>query len=476
MKKNDLLSLFRSISKLSTYKSLTKNQELIKRFDNLIEKRIDILKKKIGFYPCTEDDVRNYTKKIGTQKRIATSLIKYGEINPSKNKTIREKQKQSVFIKYGSNYFTQTEIYKNQQYIKNTTARYNHFLDIGEVKPLFDLQFYIDNAKNFDFEFEWKCCKCGNVFKSKFTRSEYTPARCLKCHPKNYVVSKGEKEVNDFIKSLGIETKENDKSIISPFEIDIVCPRNHICFEYDGLYYHSTAMRKDPRYHFNKTEKCICKGYQLIHIFESDWQLKQEICKSNIRKMFNKIDNIIYMNECCIKYVDIDTYWKFIKENYIENDIYSVDEILGIYKGDELISVLSLKKHPLYDDWWFVIRHCDKINTIVHASFAFLFSNFIELHPTVFNVNYSIDRRWYKLDNLFYKLGFEFSGRASPKYYYYINPSIDSPLKWTKEIQKTKLPKFDDNLTEIDNMWLNGYPIIYNSGYLVYEWKNKGVL
>jgi hypothetical protein len=48
-------------------------------------------------------------------------------------------------------------------------------------------------------------------------------------------------------------------------------------------------------YHLNKTEKCEEKNINLIHIYEYDWILKQDIVKSMI---LNKL-GIIYNKNIC---------------------------------------------------------------------------------------------------------------------------------------------------------------------------------
>ena len=70
----------------------------------------------------------------------------------------------------------------------------------------------------------------------------------------NHTVSYSEKELSDFVKSLGVEIIENDRNIISPKELDIYIPSKKLAIEFDGLYYHSELF-VNKNYHLNKTNK-----------------------------------------------------------------------------------------------------------------------------------------------------------------------------------------------------------------------------
>ena len=54
----------------------------------------------------------------------------------------------------------------------------------------------------------------------------------------------------DVIKSLySGEIVENCRNIIKPYELDIYIPKKKIAIEYNGIYWHSTALNKDMFYH-----------------------------------------------------------------------------------------------------------------------------------------------------------------------------------------------------------------------------------
>jgi hypothetical protein len=52
-----------------------------------------------------------------------------------------------------------------------------------------------------------------------------------------------------FVRSLGVNVVSNDRSLISPLEIDVLVQSTRLAIEYNGLYWHSSARILDKDYH-----------------------------------------------------------------------------------------------------------------------------------------------------------------------------------------------------------------------------------
>lgn len=88
-----------------------------------------------------------------------------------------------------------------------------------------------------------------------------------------------EKEVEDFIKSLGFEIQSNVRNLIKTKdgkikEIDIYIPEKKVAIEFDGVYWHSDKFSY-PNAHLEKTELCEALGIRLIHILDYYWNTKK---------------------------------------------------------------------------------------------------------------------------------------------------------------------------------------------------------
>ena len=109
-------------------------------------------------------------------------------------------------------------------------------------------------------------------------------------------VSKGEKEVLEFVKSIYHGTIiENDRTQMEPnsenkwlenHELDIWLPDIKVAIEYNGTYWHSLPNIVDSD-KFKKLQ-CESKGISLISISEQEWTDCQEKCKDLIRSKIGK--------------------------------------------------------------------------------------------------------------------------------------------------------------------------------------------
>ena len=133
-------------------------------------------------------------------------------------------------------------------------------------------------------------CKEHGIFEQS-PNAHLQKRGCPKCS--NHV-SKPEKEICSFLDSLNIDYKQSNRSIIKPYELDIVVPLKKLAIEFNGRYYHSNKMilkrtngkMNAQEYHQMKTDMCNEKGYKLLHIFEQDWIDNKEKELNRIIKYF----------------------------------------------------------------------------------------------------------------------------------------------------------------------------------------------
>ena len=88
--------------------------------------------------------------------------------------------------------------------------------------------------------------------------------------------SRGEREVASVLEGLGIEVQSNVRGII-PGELDMYIPSLNAAVEFNGLYWHSEAVRPDENYHANKYQACKAQGITLFEVWEDDWNLRRDL-------------------------------------------------------------------------------------------------------------------------------------------------------------------------------------------------------
>lgn len=136
-----------------------------------------------------------------------------------------------------------------------------------------------------------------------------------------------ELQVIDCIKSIYKgQIIYNDKTIISPKELDVYLPERELAFEINGNYRHSKEF-KDKFYHINKTNLCKDKNIKLVHIFEFEWQENKDKVKQCIYNAINNIvktDNYLTLDlskESLLSYPDYQILE--IQEPILMNNIYN---------------------------------------------------------------------------------------------------------------------------------------------------------
>jgi len=103
------------------------------------------------------------------------------------------------------------------------------------------------------------------------------------------IISKGEVEVRNFIKSLDIEVSANNRSqIFNPetgygLELDIFMPEFGKAIEYNGEYWHRDKSRD-----LFKQQLCESRGINLLTIWDKEWKTQKNVCEEKIMKfVFN---------------------------------------------------------------------------------------------------------------------------------------------------------------------------------------------
>jgi len=312
--------------------------------------------------------------------------------------------------------------------------------------------------------FEIQCDECKRIFTSMLNNGRWQNIYCSSCHSSSI-----QKEIKQYLISLGENVIENDTVILNGKEIDLYLPKHKLAIEVDGIYWHSELKGKKRNYHLSKTESCNNLGISLLHIFENEWRESQEIVKSIIANKLRINSRKIYARKTKVKELDNKTKKDFLNKNHLQGNGRSQYKY-GLYCEDELVSVMTFgkrkitNKNPEYE----IIRFASKLGTNVIGGASKLLKHFEKTHSPEKIITYS-DRR-YSTSNTFYqKLGFRYSHSSKPNYWYFKgNMNLLSRVNFQKHKLKDKLEKFDESLSEWENMKHNGYNRIWDCGNYVF--------
>ena len=268
--------------------------------------------------------------------------------------------------------------------------------------------------------------------------------------------SKFESELENFLEKLDVKYIRNTYQIIKPKELDFYIPAKKVAIEFNGLFFHSTQF-KNKNFHLDKTILCEEKNIRLIHIFEDDWILKKDICKSIIKSSLGIYDQKVFARNCTFQKVDSKLGTEFINKNHIQG-VVNGGEYFGLFYNKELVQIIQIGKSRFKKNELELYRMCTKLNTQVLGGFSKLlrhqpFNNFISY----------VDRSLY--DGKGYeKCGFKFLEFTKPNYCYIVKGVRENRIKYQKHKLSKLLRNFDINKTEVENMKNNGYYQIFDCG------------
>lgn len=294
-------------------------------------------------------------------------------------------------------------------------------------------------------------CKTHGEFKQSIRNHVYYANGCPKCVVVPSISSK-EHEINDWLICLGliegVDYIRNDRSIISPQELDFYFPKLNIALEFNGDYWHSEC-KKDRKYHQSKVITAMKNGVNVIMIYEHLWKTKSDIIKHRLKSLL-QIQDKIYARKTEVKTISSKESIEFCNKYHLQGSC-SATYHYGLFHDNELVSVMTLGKSRFTNEEYELIRLCSSINVVGGASK--LLKAFIRDISPKSIVSYA-DLDW-SIGNVYEKLGFKFESITSPSYVW---------VKGTKVLSRYQTQIKNENKTMRDN----GFLKIYKSGSMRY--------
>jgi hypothetical protein len=413
-----------------------------------------------------------------TQEKSKQTLLKnWGVDNPNKSEELNKKRIESFKISDFKENFKKTSIEK---------YGVEHHWMIKEIHDKSIDVFYSDYKKRImdkinqnDYEFngfnknittylKFFCKKCNTNFEiltyQFYYRVTNNTSICTNCFPISESSSIKQIDIYNFIKeNYNGEIIVNTKDYINPYEIDIYLPELKLGFEFNGLYWHSEKFKKEE-YHLIKKQLAEKNNINLFTIWEDDWVIKKEICKSYILNKLN-LTYKIGARKCVIKEVDYTTSKNFLDRNHFQGDCKSSIRI-GLYYNNELVNLMTFSKLRLplggknQEHVYELTRYCNIINTNIIGGASKLLKYFIDKWIPIRIETYSDNL--ISNGNMYEKLGFTYLHTSKPGYWYVIDKKREHRFNW----RKSKLVKmgYDINKTEEEIMLELGYYRVYNGG------------
>lgn len=404
--------------------------------------------------------------KILQNQARQTCLERYGVEYAIQNKDIQNKIKKSYKEKYGVDSPFKIQKYIDNRVLKLKQKTWKKILSYNEMwEPLFTFEdFY--NTENMIFK--WKHKSTGEIVEKRYYYE--CPAE-----PNRTSI---EKFIQETLNECGVEYKQHTRcELDGNMEIDFYVPSMRIGIEPGGLYYHSEHMVKSKDYHLNKLNSAIKHNIKLIQIFEDEIVNHPDIVRNRLLNLLGQQKYKIYARKCEIREIDSKLKSKFLNKYHIQGNDSSQIKLGAFYKN-RLIAVMTfgnqrkimsgIKKENSYE----LYRYCTIAGFRCVGVASKLFTYFIRNYNPEYVKTFA-DLRWGNGD-FYIKLGFKYSHNSRPNYWYCKQFNRLHRSNFQKHMLKDKLQKFDEKLSECENMRMNNYLRIWDCGNAVYEWvKNK---
>ena len=210
------------------------------------------------------------------EKVKKTNLERYGVETPLKSKDIEEKIKKTNVEKYGTENPFQSEEIKER--IKKTNIERYGAMNYSSAVGKFNNPDLIGYTEDGDWICQCPhpeiCNQCQEKYYISprgihYDRKHNNTELCTRLLPIQPLFSSYELQVRSWLDDLKIKYTSNDRTIISPLELDIYIPGNRLAIEVNGCYWHSIEC-KSKSYHYDKWTQCREKEIKMITLWE-DW-------------------------------------------------------------------------------------------------------------------------------------------------------------------------------------------------------------
>lgn len=340
------------------------------------------------------------------------------------------------------------------------------------LQPLFTDEEFIQDEPNAEMKF--KCLSCGRERSLLNNPDEdggiyYKNFRCY-CYDFR---SFEDEEIADFLDSLGVYFSFKVNFMVNKdkhYPLDFFIPEFNLGIECQNLYAHC-EVNKERNYHRDKYRFFKEQGINILQILETEWYNKQDIVKSIISTRLGKTTERIAARKCEVREMPYAEYAAFCEKNHIQGPGIAKTRI-GLYHNNELVQLASFSKSRFNKHYDFeIIRSCTKTNTLVMGGFPRIFKFFKKLYPEASVITYA-DMRYFT-GKSYQDAGFVETTSSAPNYYYFNIEELRLYHRsvFQKHKLKDKLEIFDENKTEHENMIINNYFRIFDSGNLVFVYE-----
>lgn len=407
--------------------------------EEIKQKIIKINNEKYG----TDHAMQNDQVQKKTQK---TLLDRHGVSNIANIPGIDEKRKQTNIQKYGYPYPMQ-----NPDLKKSATENFNESIKDNDnyllINTLRGREFW--QRIQDDITLKDLCDEFRINYQSVTSRLLHDEFRDRYYELYSFPRQQEQKRVASIIREMGLSVLVNNRSIISPLELDIVIPDKKLAIEFNGNYWHSEAClnHSDAKMkHLTKTRLCQNKGYRLFHIFEHQWKERESQILNFLKSILSIHDKKIFARKCKINH---ESCRDFFENNHIQGYGNRTIKYFNLTYEDKIVASMTASSHHRQNADPNIIvlnRLCFEDGIQVVGGASRLFSKFIEwAKENNYNKIVSWSDNLWTEGNVYKELGFILEQEYPPDYFYW---DVKKHIALSKQSQQKKKVNCPAGMTE----------------------------
>jgi hypothetical protein len=290
---------------------------------------------------------------------------------------------------------------------------------------------YISGLSGMHRNVSIKCRKHG-VFRQT-PHAHLRGAGCPRCAN---AVSKGESELADFVRSLGVVVLANNRNVIAPYELDMYIPGHAVAIEYNGLWFHRDEVVGGKTR--KKWELCRDAGVTLIQVFEDEWKNLRPQVEGRIRAALGKCSTV-GARKCIVGNVPKKVASTFLKTHHTQGAKTATNMAYGLFHEGELVALATFGKARFNNSGYELLRYCS-IGRVA-GGISKLVTAFRRDHPGVDIVSYA-DLRWGSGDS-YGKAGFTLDSITEPDYWWADCAKVERISRYKLQAHKTGMSEKD---------------------------------
>lgn len=400
------------------------------------------------------------------KRREITNINKYGGTNPSHSKEVRRKASDTMEKLYGVRHALHSQKFIDKS-MQTTTINHgvkNSMLSDKIVKKMEQTTLDRHGVRNgMQSSSIRKKLQDSNLKKYGVTNPGGLPQfiekafKTMTDNGNGRPASKGELEMLEFVRSLGLDANKGYVGGANPKELDIKIKEKNIAIEYNGVYWHSMSrpqMYKD--YHYDKMMVCAASDYKLLQFFDFEWSKRQDQVKSFLRSALGKNEVKLNGRQTEIRYVPKPEAFEFLEKYHILGKANHL-KAFGLYFNNELQCMITIGLHHRNNSEFVLNRYVGKENVTVRGGLQKLVKAAVTEYGTI---STWIDLRMSNGAN-WLTAGWEQVSILKPDYFYY-DPATNKII--SKQSRAKRAVNTPSNMTEYEHAQQDGLHRVYDCG------------